>query len=100
MQLALTRYVNAPTLSRTVLLHNNYAVLKVEVCSRGAQFEVPKALRTRRRRVGEGGEIHSHPTRDLGNAVSSLRGVWSGAPAEIEFWRIFALKSNLWWQQF
>jgi len=27
-------------------------------------------------------------------------GVWGGDPAEIDFWCILALNSDIWWQQF
>ena len=35
-----------------------------------------------------------------GSAVSSPSGVWGGAPAEIEFGALIALKSDIWWHQF
>ena len=36
----------------------------------------------------------------LRETVSSPSGVGGGAPAEIDFWCILALKSSIWWQKF
>jgi len=51
----------------------------------GAEIETSKALR---------GDFQ--PTRDLGNIVSSLSGVWGGTTVGIEFGEILTPKFNYW----